>query len=202
MPHPFSRASRASQGPSRGVPALVGGDVGHHYTVRLWADLEAPCALWMMAVHFSRRSNLLFSKKPSLRGTPWEPSGKVRRPGEGREGLGMKRQGATPTGDGAREGGTKQEMLEGAVLSRGRAGARTMPPALTKAIHAPAFELALESHVVTAGEHSNAIELALHELPLVPVWEDLLRWQLPTASGNAQGGVCRSAVPTWSHQRR
>lgn len=79
--------------------------MGHHHTVRLWADLEAPWALWMMAVHFSRRSSLLFSKKPSLRGTPWEPSGKVRRPGEGREGLGVKRQGATPSEDGAREKG-------------------------------------------------------------------------------------------------
>lgn len=93
-------------------------------------------------------------------------------------------------------------MLEGAVLSRGHADACTMPPALTEAIHAPAFELALKSHVVTAGEDSNATELALHKLPLVPVWEDLLRQQLPTASGNAQGGACRSAVPTWSHRRR
>lgn len=176
--------------------------MGHHHAVRLWADLEAPWALWMMAVHFSRRSSLLFSKKPSLRGTPWEPSGKVRRPGDRREGQRVKRQGAAPTRDGAREGGMKWEMLEGAVPSRARADACTMLPALTEAIHAPAFELALKGHVVTAGEDSNTIELALHKLPLIPVWEDLLRQQLPMASGNAQGGVRRSAMPTWSHQRR
>lgn len=43
---------------------------GHRHAVRLWADLEALCALWITAWHFSRRSSLLFSKKPSLRGTP------------------------------------------------------------------------------------------------------------------------------------
>lgn len=86
-------------------------------------------------------------------------------------------------------------MLEGAVLSRGRA-------ALTEAVHAPAFELALKGHVVTAREDSDAIELALHKLPLVPVREGLLRQQLPAARGNARGGVGRSAVPTWSRRRR
>lgn len=96
----------------------------------------------------------------------------------------------------------KWEMLEGAVPSRAHANACTMLPGLTEAIHAPAFELALKGHVVTAGEDSNTVELALHKLPLIPVWEDLLRQQLPTASGNAHGGVRRSAMPTWSHQRR
>lgn len=94
-----------------GFPAAVGGNGGHCQAVRLWADLEAPWAFWMMAVHFSRRSSLLFSKNPSLRGTPWEPSGKVRRPGEGRKGLGAKGQGAAPMGAGARTGGTEREML-------------------------------------------------------------------------------------------
>lgn len=173
-----------------GGPCSGGRECRHPHAVRLWADLEAPWALWMMAVHFSRRSSLLFSKNPSLRGTPCEPSGKVRRPGEGREGPGVKGQGAAPTGDGAREGGMKRE-----VLSRGRA-------ALTKAVHTPAFELALKGHVVTAGEDPDAIELALYKLPLVPVWEDLLRQQLPSARGNARGGVCGSAVPTWSRRRR
>uniref|UniRef100_A0A8B9PBH9 Phosphatidylinositol 4-kinase type 2 n=8 Tax=Aves TaxID=8782 RepID=A0A8B9PBH9_APTOW len=40
--------------------------------------------------------------------------------------------------------------------------------ALTEAVHAPAFELALEGHVVVAGEDADAVELALHEFPLVP----------------------------------
>lgn len=128
--------------------------MGRCHAVRLWADLEAPWALWMTAGHFSRRSSLLFSKKPSLRGTPWEPSGKVRRPEEGKKGLGVKGQTA-PTG--AR--GTEWEMLDRAMLSW----------ALTEAIHTPAFELALKSHVVAAGEDADAVELALHKLPLVPV---------------------------------
>lgn len=100
----------------------------------------------------------------------------------------MKGQGAAPTGAGA--GGTEQETLDGAALNRGRVGLRLPVPccrALTEAVHAPAFELALKGHVITAGEDADAIELALHKLPLVPAQEELLRQQLPMASWDAQG---------------
>lgn len=186
--------------PSGGSPLRWEGRGGRCQAVRLWADLEAPWAFWMTAVHFSRRSSLLFSKNPSLRGTPWEPSGNVRRPGEGREGLGVKGQGAALMGAGARAGGTEWEMLDRAVRSWGLPAPCHL--ALTEAIHAPAFELALKGHVVTAGEDADAVELALHELPFIPVREELLRQRLPMASGNAQGGVRRAATLTWSRRRR
>lgn len=40
--------------------------------------------------------------------------------------------------------------------------------ALTKAIHTSAFELALEGHVVIAGEDADTAKFALHKLPLIP----------------------------------
>lgn len=89
-------------------------------------------------------------------------------------------------------------MPDRGVLSWGHVGLRLPTPcrrALTKAIHTPAFELALKGHVVAAGEDADAVELALHKLPLVPVWEELLRQQLPVASrmpGGAYMGVPRS----------
>ena len=96
-------------------------------------------------------------------------------------------------------------MLDGAVLSWGRTGLRLPAPcrqALTEAIHTPAFELALKGHVVAAGEDTDAVELALHELPLVPAREKPLRQQLPAASGDAREGVRRGATLTWSRRRR
>lgn len=40
--------------------------------------------------------------------------------------------------------------------------------ALTKAIHTTAFELALEGHVVIAGEDTNTTKFTLHKLSLIP----------------------------------
>lgn len=200
MPHPFSEDGRASQ---YSVTAATGGDTRHRHAVRLWADLEAPWALWMMAGHFSRRNSLLFSKKPSLRGTPWEPSGKVKRPEEEREGReGAGEQGAAPS----RAGGPEQEVLDGVTPGWSRRGLWLPAPrcwALTQAIHTPAFELALEGHVVAASEDAHAVELALHKLPLVPAWEEALGQQPPpAASGDAWEGLYRGATLTWSHRRR
>lgn len=190
LPHPCSRDGGTSQCLVGGSPPWQEGVTGHRHAVRLWADLEAPWALWMMAGHFSRRSSLLFSKKPSLRGTPWEPSGKVRRPGQGREGLGPKGQGAAPTGARAGTGEAEQEMLDGAMLSWGRMDLRLPTPccqALTKAVHAPAFELALKGHIVEAGKNADAVELPLHKLPLVPEGEEFLRQKLPAERGDVCG---------------
>jgi len=81
-------------------------------------------------------------------------------------------------------------MLDGATLNWGHAGLRLPAPcrqALTEAVHAPAFELALKRHVVTAGEDADAVELALHKLPLVPAREELLRQQLPGHAGMPGG---------------
>lgn len=84
----------------------------------------------------------------------------------------------------------EQGTPDGDALSWSRGGLRLPAPfrrALTEAIHAPAFELALKGHVVAAGEDADAVELALHKLPLVPAQEELLRQQLPAASGDARG---------------
>uniref|UniRef100_A0A8C4PC37 Phosphatidylinositol 4-kinase type 2 n=1 Tax=Dromaius novaehollandiae TaxID=8790 RepID=A0A8C4PC37_DRONO len=64
-------APRRAPGPA-GRPAAKAQRRRRH-AVRLWADLEALWARCTTAWHFSRRSSLLFSKKPSLRGTPCEP---------------------------------------------------------------------------------------------------------------------------------
>lgn len=67
--------------------------------------------------------------------------------------------------------------------------------ALTKAVHAPAFELALKGHIVEAGKNADAVELPLHKLPLVPEGEEFLRQKLPAERGDAWGvhtGVPRS----------
>lgn len=193
--------SGASQCPVWGSPLRQERGVGYRHAIRLWADLEAPWALWMTAGHFSRRSSLLFSKKPSLRGTPWEPSGKVRRPGEGRAGS----DGAGSSihrGWGWRDGAGAAGQGHAELVPCRAAAATQFHQALTKTIHAPAFELALKGHVVAAGEDADAVELALHKLALVPAREELLRQQLPAASGDAQGGVHVGAMLTWSRQRR
>lgn len=59
---------------------LSAGAQSAHQAVRFLADLEALWARCTTAEHFSRRSSLLFSNRPSLRGIPWDPSGKVSRP--------------------------------------------------------------------------------------------------------------------------
>lgn len=67
--HPSLRASRA------------GGQCGSFgHTERPRALAAEPWALWTTAWHFSRFISLLFSNKPSFRGTPCVPSGNVSRP--------------------------------------------------------------------------------------------------------------------------
>lgn len=60
--------SRAAQGPRFGPAWRQVQDVCQ--AVRFLADLEALWARCTTAEHFSRRSSLLFSNRPSLRGIP------------------------------------------------------------------------------------------------------------------------------------
>lgn len=95
-------------------------------------------------------------------------------------------------------------MLDGAMPSWGRMDLRLPAPccqALTEAVHTPAFELALKGHVVKAGKDTNAVELPLHKLPLVPEWEEFLRQKLPTERGDVCRGAHRGATLTWSRRR-
>lgn len=115
-----------------------------------------------------------------------------------------------------RQGGTQRE---GSTAGQGRAGcaepgwargpgctshsSRTPPGcrALTEAIHAPAFELALEGHVVVAGEDADTAELALHELPLVPA-RGARGWVSGGAHSQGRAGRApQGAELTWSRQR-
>lgn len=134
--------------------------------------------------------------------------------GKGRESRGREQRTRGP-GLG-RQGGTHRE---GSTAGQGRAGraepgrargpsctsrsSRTPPGcrALTEAIHAPAFELALEGHVVVAGEDADTAELALHELSLIPAWGARGRASEGAHSWGRAGQAPQGAELTWSRRR-